>query len=138
MDKDLLGEADPLFREANLTQEIAQKFVDLQTRAAQKWADGQVQEHQALVAFWSEEAKKDPEFGGQTFDLNIATAIKALNQFGTPAFRELLDITGLCNHPEMVRFCFKIGKTIAEPGLVDGERPGIVQDTAKILFPTMK
>jgi len=139
VDQSLIDAATPIFKDLKLTQEQAQKLVDLQVKSAQGWGEKQIQEHQALVTSWGEESKKDTEFGGQGFAQNVAIAIKPLNQYGTPALRELLDATGLGNHPELIRYNYRIGKATGEPGLVDGNpNPPPSSGDARILYPNSK
>ncbi len=138
LDQSLIDAATPIFKELKLTQEQAQKLVDLQTRAAQQWDETQIREHQELVTSWAEEAKKDPEFGGQNFDQNVAIAIKGMKAKASPELQRLLDDTGLGNHPEVIRHFYRLGLEVKEPSLLEGGPPKDTKTTAQILFPSMK
>lgn len=50
----------------------------------------------------------------------LAIAKKALDTYGTPEIRQLLETTGLGNNPEMIRFFWRVGKTLTEDGTVTG------------------
>jgi hypothetical protein len=65
-------------------------------------------------------------------------ARKALESFGSPALKELLNNTGLGNHPEVIKAFHKVGKLISEDKMVKGTpaTPGS-DDIAKKLFPSM-
>ena len=68
----------------------------------------------------------DKEFGGEKLSENLSTAKKALDQFGTPELRSLLNESGLGNHPEFIRFMFRAGKSISEDryvGQANGAAP---------------
>ena len=87
---------------------------------------------------WAEESRNDKEFGGAALDANLAIAKKALDTYGTPEIRQLLETTGLGNNPEMIRFFWRVGKTLTEDGTVTGQAgvAGIrtFDDAAKKLY----
>lgn len=114
LDTGLIEKAEPVLKELNLTQGQAQKLVD--TFAAWRASDSQ-QLQEAFdndVKQWKQEAETDKEIGGPTFNENVGTAIKALDRFGTPELKSLLDTSGLGNHPEVIRFMWRVGQTIRE------------------------
>lgn len=122
LDTALVEKVAPVFKELNLTQGQAQKLVD--AFASQREAEGQALQEafDNDVKQWKQEAEQDKEVGGPAFNENVGTAIKALDRFGTPELKSLLDSTGLGNHPEVIRFMWRVGKTIKEdqPGTTDG------------------
>lgn len=114
LDTKLLESVAPVFKELNLTQGQAQKLAD--TFAAYKQADAQQLQDafNADVQKWKQDAEADKEIGGDTFKENVGTAVKALDRFGTSELKSLLESTGLGNHPEVIRFFHRVGKTISE------------------------
>lgn len=88
---------------------------------------------------WLESAKSDKEFGGDNLPANVAVARKALDTFGTPELRSLLDTSGLGNHPEIIRAFYRAGKAISEDRLVTGTPAAVPPPRTpdKVLFPTM-
>jgi len=64
-------------------------------------------------------------------------ARKALETFGTPELRDVLNMTGMGNHPEVIRAFYKAGKAISEDRFVQGNPRGAEPDMAKRMFPTM-
>lgn len=105
-------------KELKLTQEQAQKLADLGLKHGTVSAEAQAKALQDMQAEWVTSAKGDKEFGGEKFDANLAVAKKALDTFGTAEFKELLNATGLGNHPEVIRVLFKVGSKISEDGSV--------------------
>jgi hypothetical protein len=91
------------------------------------------------VESWGEAVKTDQEIGGAKLDENLAVARRAVDAFGSPALKELLNTTGLGNHPEVVKAFYKAGKAISEDGFVRGQPkgPATESDLAKSLFPSM-
>ncbi len=114
IDTQALPEYEAAFKELGLSQEQAQKLVDLNakhTLAAQQAA--QAQQTQQINA-WVGELKQDPNFGGANFESNVALAQKAMGQFGSPELKQMLETSGLGSHPEVVRFFHRVGKELGE------------------------
>lgn len=132
------GAADfkALAKELNLAPDAAKKIADL----AASRARAQFEQNRQLIDGWAEQVKADKEIGGDKLTENLAIAKKAVDTFGSPALRELLEATGLGNHPEVVKAFLKAGKAISEDGFVRGapKAPTTESDLAKSLFPTMK
>ena len=57
---------------------------------------------------------------GKNFEGNMDYAKRAYSQFATPGLSEVLDETGLGNHPEMIRAFSKIGQLLGEESLAVG------------------
>lgn len=105
-------------RELNLSQDAAQKMLD---KVAPAIAARQAEQLQAARTAWAEEAKSDKEFGGDRLGENLATAKMAVDRFGTPELRALLNDSGLGNHPEVIRFMVRAGKAISEDKVLTGK-----------------
>lgn len=90
---------------------------------------------------WVRQAKTDAEFGGAALDANLAVAKRGLEAFGGEPLKMLLDSTGLGNHPEVIRFFWKVGKAVSEDSFQRGQagsRPATFDDLAKRLYPSMQ
>jgi len=137
LDEGALDKAKPIFAELGLNQEQAQKLVDLQAEMVKGNVTAQTESHDSQVAAWQEEAKADKEFGGDNFDESLGVAKKALETFADDAFKEVLDSTGLGNHPAVIRTMWKIGKTLLEdvPGSTGGNS-STPKDRVSQLYPT--
>jgi len=100
----------------NLSQEQAQKAIDFD---AKRYKDQQAAMAKT-TADWAQAAKNDPGIGGEHFDANLGLAKKALEAFGSPELNQLLNQSGLGNHPELLRAFVKVGRAISEDRLVTG------------------
>lgn len=122
-------------KELKLSQADAQRIADVAVKMQQKQAEAHVE----MVKGWVSQCNTDKEFGGDNLQQNLAVARKAIDAFGTPALRELLNSSGLGNHPEVVRFAFKAGKAISEDSFVpSGTRvPTPDASLEKRLYPNM-
>ena len=108
----------PVARDLGLTQEQAQKLVDLHTEQAQGWLQGLYDAHAQKREEWVAAAKADGEIGGADHADKVAVAKDALKRFGTPELTTALEDSGLGSHPEVVRFFHRVGKAIADDAVV--------------------
>ncbi|WP_051560470.1 hypothetical protein [Marinobacterium jannaschii] len=108
---------EPVAKELNLTQEQAQKLVSLQAEMAQGQQKAAADAWSAQQEEWVSSIKSDDEM--KDFTATSASAAKAINQFGTDEMRQMLNETGMGNHPELVRFAARVGKAISEDGFIN-------------------
>lgn len=127
-DAEAFGAVEPVLRELNLPNEAAQKLVDayagqvlpvLQQRAdaaiAQRAADQSKE--------WNDAFTADPEIGGAKKEETLTFAAKAFDHYGLKkgeGLRQLLDESGLGNHPDVIRFVSKVGRDLGEAGFERG------------------
>lgn len=139
LDSALLTEAAPLFKELGLTQDQAQKLIDFQAKQVQASSESNVDAFNQLMNDWQEQSKNDKEFGGDKFEENVGIARSAIDKFGTPELKQLLEEHGVGNHPEVIRFMVKVGKLTAEdvPGGTNTP-PSKAQDRVSLLYPNDK
>jgi hypothetical protein len=133
LDTAAVEEFSAIAKELGLEQGKAQAIADVAVKMQQRQAEAQ----QALVTSWVEQVKVDKEIGGDKFAENLAVARKALETFGTPELQDVLNMTGLGNHPEVIRAFYKAGKAISEDRFIPGSPKGPEMDLAKRMFPTM-
>lgn len=136
LDPEIFGEFEGVAKELKLSQEEAQKVTDIGAKLAQKWEAKQAAVVEQAAADWATAASTDKEYGGAKLDESLVVAKKALQAFGTPELRSLLDNSRLGNHPEVIRFMVRAGKAISEDRMVTGNAgPTATQSTAKVLYP---
>jgi len=137
LDPEALGELEGIARELKLSNEEAQKVTDIGAKLAQKWEAKQADTIQKAAAEWAASATADKEYGGEKLTESLATAKKALDAFGTPELRSLLNDSRLGNHPEVIRFMVRAGKAISEDRMVTGGAgPATASaNVAKSLYP---
>ncbi|EDQ8561773.1 peptidase [Salmonella enterica subsp. enterica] len=134
LDTAALEQFEPIARELNLTNEQAQKMVDLYgTKIMPMVQQQQVEAWQKTTEQWAADVKADKEIGGDKLTSNLSAAQRALAQFGTPKLKEYLEGTGLGNHPELVKAFVKVGKAMSEDGMVTGKESG-QRSAAEVLY----
>ena len=114
-DNEVISTYSQVARELNLSQDSAQKMLDT---LGPKLAERQMAQIDSIRQGWVDSSRIDKEFGGESLDKNMSVAKKALDTFGTPELRTVLNQSGLGNHPEIIRFFFRAGKSISEDGYV--------------------
>lgn len=119
-----LEELKTTAHEMGLTADQVQKLVDLEARYARTGAQQGEEEKRQIVERWAEQTKA---YYGPQFDQALERAVRAADAFGGPELRELLQATGLGNHPVIVRTFNEIGKSISED-CMPGGKPAAVQD----------
>mgnify|MGYP000848148816 CR=1 FL=1 len=133
LDTEALKEFEPVAREMNLTNEQAQKLVDVYPKILAGVQQRQVEAWQQTTEQWAADVKADKEIGGDKLPSNLSAAQRALDQFGTPEFKTYLNDTGLGNHPDLVKAFVKIGKAMSEDGMVTGGNDG-QRSAAEVLY----
>jgi hypothetical protein len=131
LDEATFAAAEPVLRELGLNNEQATKLATVIAEVRASEAEAFVQQ----VQEWGKATQADPEIGGRALEATLTEGRKALAKHGSPELRALLDSTGLGNHPEVVRFFARVGKTIpAEDSVVTGERSGGAKSMAERLY----
>lgn len=139
LNADAVTELKAFAAEKKLSQEDAQKLVDLGAKTLQGQQAALVTQIEQAQAQWSEASRTDKEFGGDALDQNIGVAKVALDKFGSPEFKTMLAESGLGNHPEVIRFAYRVGKAISEDKTERGTtKPNAETDLAAKMYPTMK
>ncbi|MEG9636305.1 peptidase [Enterobacter asburiae] len=134
LDGAALEQFEPIARELNLSNEQAQKMVDLYgTKILPMVQQQQAEAWQAQTEQWAADVKADKEIGGDKLTANLSAAQRALDLFGGPVLKEYLNTTGLGNHPDLVKAFVKIGKAMSEDGMVDGSNQG-QRSAAEVLY----
>ena len=131
-DGTVLGAYSEIAKELNLSQEAAQKVLD---KVAPVIQARQAEQIEAVRTAWGESAKTDKEFGGDKLTENLAVAKKALDTFGSPELKKLLNESGLGNNPEVIRAFYRAGKAISEDKFVVGKAAPADANDARSLYP---
>ena len=118
-DGEVLTAFSEVAKELNLSQDAASKVLDKMGPVLQARQEAQFE---AARTEWAETSKADKEFGGEKLQENLGFAKRAMDAYATPELKALLNDTGLGNHPEVIRFFVRAGKTISEDTVVTGAK----------------
>ena len=135
LDQEMLNAFTPALKEMGLTQEQVQGLVDVQAKLVQEQHQKQIDAHSQQVEQWGEDASTDKEYGGDNFEQSAGLAQKAIDTFGTPELKTVLEDYGFGNHPELVRLLYRVGKAMGEDKPGGGQSVQTEQDRKSILYP---
>lgn len=116
----------------DLVQQFGQKAVDLHISEVKKATEDltkkylEVWDKQKLD--WKDTFLKDPELGGNRFQTTVDSALTFIRTHGgTPEqqteFKNLMETSGLGNHPAMIRLLANAGRTMAEGKPLAASKP---------------
>lgn len=119
-------------RALNLPQDKAQQLINEMAPVMAQQQQAQVEQ---LRADWAAASTADKEFGGEKLAENLGFARKAIDTFGSPELRTMLNETGLGNHPDVVRFMVRAGKALGEDKILTGGAPASAnRSAAEVLY----
>lgn len=128
IDAPVLTEFQSVARDLGLSQEDAQVIVDrLGPVVAKNNAVSVLSLARQASDAWIAASATDTEFGGEKFAENAAVAKKTFDLFGTPELAKFLKDSGMGNHPEMVRWAYRIGKLIGPDDKFIGGQEALVR-----------
>lgn len=115
----------------------AQKLVDLQASLATKMAEETQKAWDTMQTEWQNQVRSDPEIGGDKLAPALGEIAKLVDKYGSSELRQVMDLTGAGNHPEVIKFLHKIAKDLGEGGPVLGAPPRATASLADRLYPSM-
>jgi hypothetical protein len=122
----------------NLTQADAQSLMDMNAESAQAHASNMYAAWDGIQEGWKDAARKDKEYGGADFKANLGTAKRAIAEYGTDEFKTAVEQTGMGNHPEFIRFLYRVGQTLKEDGVMtEGNKAGGKKTAEQLIFPDL-
>ena len=109
-------------------QEAAQELINLYVHDVQHLVEVQRDMWNRTQEDWKNSVRADPELGGNRIETVLKTANSLIQQYGGSSeektkLTQALSLTGAGNHPEIVRFLYRVGKALAEPKPVPAPSP---------------
>ncbi len=138
----------PVAKDLGLSQEQAQRLIDLEVQRNQNAETEESAAMQQQQAAWNAELQADPVIGGNKWEGSLRLANRALNKFGDPSLTRDIQELGLGSHPGLVRMLVKMGATLSEDAstALGGQQPDSgnaeygtdawKQSAARAMFPT--
>lgn len=131
LDKEGAEQFTALGHELGITQaqadKLSQFYVDRMQQQAKLGVDSLIAQAEAQSQTWREETLAEKDIG----EAGVAIATRAVERFGSDSLKQWLKESGMGNHPELVRFCMRVGNAIAEDTFETGTGGGAkIDDTA--------
>ena len=135
-DKEVFDAVAEDFKAMDLSNDAAQRVVDLyagkvlpllKSRAEAGAEAAQLERAAQIRKTWADEARADPEIGGANFEQTVDACAQVWDRFGIKkgeGVRQLLDESGLGNHPDILRFLSRVSKGTGEGQFVPSDGAG--------------
>lgn len=125
-----------LVKESKDSGDLAQKLLDLAVKREERQLKAQEAQAAALDKKWVDEAKADPEIGGEHWPATLAAAKKTIAHYAkTPeeqkAVSQALRETRAGNHPALIKLLSRIGADLTEDRVDDHGKGGSATKTRK-------
>ena len=124
LDPEVVTAFGEVAKELDLPQDAAQKVLD---KVAPVIQAKQAKVLEQVKTDWANDSQADKEFGGENLAENLEIAKKSLDAFGSDTLKSLLHETGFGNHPEIIRFMYKVGSAISEDSYVGNSEGAMSQ-----------
>lgn len=138
VDDETMALAKSTFKEYGLTQEQAQKLIDLQNDLTLKQNDIAMRQieaqQQEILNKWEAEVKADPELGGADFYDKMAIARSAAVKLGCPEALYQLSEAKMTNNPAIIRLLYRAGKALGESAYPQGNVASGERDLIEIMY----
>lgn len=115
---------DKEFRELAAERKWSQDDVKALTGMQAKLYEKQMSAHAETVKEWGDSLATNKEIGGSNLDKNLGMARAAISEFFPEGARDMLDRTGLGNHPDMVVGFVRLGAAMGEMKSLIGDGKG--------------
>ena len=110
--------------DSGLAPDKAQAFVNLYAKTQEAQA-AKLRENAAVAqAAWVEEIGTIPDFQGERRTQALAVLGSAMKEFGSPEAAQILNDSGLGNHPAVVKYIYSMAKALSEGTPVPALRSG--------------
>lgn len=139
LDASYLEQTKALAKELGLSQEAAQKLVERDSGLLSSVSERNAVQVREKTEQWAKDAQADKEIGGGNFQSSVTDARTALDRFGSPEFKNMLNQSGVGNHPELIRLLARVGKAMREDKMVTtSSQPARAQKSfAEAFYPSM-
>lgn len=130
---------EPAFKELGLSNEQAQKLVDLQLSLSKTQVEANEKAHVAVWEQFVEAQKKEAkDYFGPKLPEVMRNVARARNTFISKPMQEKLSVAGFSNDKDFLETLDKIGRVIGEGKFVEGKRSAPARGTAGVETPTGK
>lgn len=106
-----------LANQLQLPAETVQRLLDWQAQTLTEGRKISEEVRGQILDKWTAQTK---EMLGPCYQKHLTSALSAAQRFGGEELRELLDVTGLGNHPVIIKTFYEISKSISEDRSIGG------------------
>ena len=118
-------------RKQGLSKDQAQALVDREQQAISTYLEQEKSALEERSQQWVEDVKSDQEIGGEKFGASVEQAKRVISKYASDSLKDMLEKTGLGNHPEVVRLFARVGKEMASDSFVNAPAGNVPVKQAK-------
>ncbi len=122
----------------NMSVESAKQMAAFYESYIQKNSDTLARQAVTQAEEMAQACAHDKEFGGARFQENLRYARAALTRFDDGTLTKILNESGFGSHPEVVRFMYRVGKSIGEKTMAVGQSQSRELSAAELFYPSMR
>lgn len=125
---EVLEKANGLFKELGLTQDQAQKLIDLDVERAKALEAAPIKAYNEMREKWQAAAKADPDIGPKMEQVkqNVGKLYSAIGDAKlVEDFKGLMNLTGVGDNPAFIKVLNKLSEFVVEGKHVNGSGPSI-------------
>ncbi len=137
IDQSMVDAISPLLKDANLTQDQAQKFVDAYAERKQAEAEQVMENFVKLQSEWVAEARSMPDSEKMIADANFVLRSDLFTEEARQFIRGEDGKGYIQNHPGFIKSLSKIAPLIKEDSFLDGGTKGAAKTAAQIMYPNL-
>lgn len=104
--------------------DLGKALIDLQAKSLAKASERGSESFATTVSGWRKSLNEDPDIGGPKLTTTLATANRLVDRFGSPGLKQVLQVTGMSEHPEFARMLVNLAPFVTEPPPITGGAPG--------------
>ena len=123
LQESIVEEIVSIAKEQGLSNEQAQKVLDMQSEAVSKYHTKLESDFNTQVKEWGEELRADKDIGGEHLKQNVEYARRTVIKFGGEEFLNELDQTGYGNHPGLFKMLARMGYELEARENISGGKP---------------
>lgn len=123
-DQAIVTNVKTLAKELGLNNDGAKKLTGEAHKIAKALGNAQVEALNQARSEWREQLKADKDIGGKNLEANLALAAKARQTFGDDDLLQVINESGLGDHPAVIRAFVKIGKALSDDTVIVGKTAG--------------
>jgi hypothetical protein len=125
LDAAVVEKASPIFKELGLSQEQAQKLVDFYSAQTSESNKAIATAVENMRADWRSQIMSDKDIGGkiEQVKVELGRAKDRLPAEIRTAFEEAMNVTGMGDHPAIVKGLYEFAKLVNEGTHVSGGNP---------------
>ena len=118
LDNSTIDEVTDFAKENNLSNDMAQEILSRQEQTLRNWIETKQNAHEEEKDGWRASVIEDKTMGGDNLKKTVEVSRRLVERYASEDFISMLRDTGYGDHPEVVKFFYKVGSAMSDDSLV--------------------